>query len=127
MASSFCKKVDDCTDSGKVDIDKLKSKLETAAWKAGFNSGDMTEVFAKINRRQEDAPLAFKCLGMLWCNGDLNDKANVFVSMVNPPGQSSGKISASDKELKQISMLTAELASVFTVQCFIRFKVQVCT
>lgn len=53
-------------------------------------------------------------LGILWCAGDIEDKADAFFQMINPPGQNQDSVSAQDKDWASVLGKTFYIASYWT-------------
>ena len=95
-----------------ISITELAAALNTPAWAGKFGEG------TDLNKMLESLPnsgsgsvdrTSLMALGLLWCDGGVKDKCDVLVGIINPPGQASEKISASDKEF------IALLESIFLI------------
>ena len=51
---------------------------------------------------------------MLWCGGQLEDKAEAFAKLINPPGQNQDAFSASDKDFPAVIDAIVYVATKFT-------------
>ena len=53
-------------------------------------------------------------LAILWCQGDLTDKAEAFFMQLNPPGQNQESISANDKDWDMVFDTMVYIATQWT-------------
>lgn len=97
----------------------LESLLTTNAWKNQFNLNtplcNMLNDMPKSRDEHFDR-LSLLCLGLLWCNGSIEDKADVFGKIVNPPGQEFEVICASDRDMEPAIHRIIETATRFTLK-----------
>ena len=54
------------------------------------------------------------CACLLWCDGTIEEKAEVLYQLVNPPDENSDKIKQNDKEWEYIIQYICLIATVIT-------------
>ena len=100
-----------------IPITELAASLSTPAWAGKFGEG------TDLNKMLESLPnssngnidkISLMALGLLWCDGGIKDKCDVLVGIINPPGQSSEKISCNDKEMMALLEAIFLIASWWT-------------
>ena len=67
-----------------VDFDSFKNLMTSPAWKHGFESQNIGDFLGKF--KGETASFDLKVLGLLWCQGEANDKAKCLLRLVGSLG-----------------------------------------
>ena len=105
--------------SGKdeVDLKWLNQTFDTPAWNGQFLKGSKLYKLLKSLPGQEGESFSVNTLlllGILWCQGDVSDKAQAFFEQLNPPGQNQDGLSANDKDWDKVFDRIVYMATYWT-------------
>lgn len=98
----------------KFSIAELGALIETPVWKGAFEPDNKT--YKLLSSLADCKPESLDinsvlCLCILWCGGDMSEKAEALFQCLNPPGQSQEGISCNDKEWPHVFYTIAFTAS----------------
>lgn len=89
----------------EIQIEEMKGLFDLPSFKGVFEKGEpLYQVLCNLPDCSEDKlkVRALEVLGIAWCSGSDEDKAEALFSSVNPPGQSQVGVGANDKELPEV-------------------------
>ena len=100
-----------------ISIEELANRFDDEMWNDQFKPGTDVYKLLKSLPGTEGEILDINTLlilGILWCQGDNEDKARGLFELLNPPGQRQDKIAAGDKEWDLVFDRIVYISTYFT-------------
>ena len=84
---------------------------ENDQWLDGFTNGDLKDLLSNLFQVSEEPEFSLKILGILWCSGDISEKASQLVKLITNDGQ---KLASNSSKLRRVFTEVVYLSGIFT-------------